>query len=189
MLLQATFAAAFFASSVAAQTVNGTQIDPATAATWCSAQINTCSTLCNGDVSPGPNDNCSTTTLAFTCLCTSNNSVPGLQYYTQTMPTFICEEVYKICIANGENDQAAQNACTKTRDADCGTLNPANYTAAPSSTSASATPTPSSTAATSGSATSATPTPSKNAAPLMIGSEYGTGLLAAGVAAVFGFLL
>jgi len=106
------------------------------------------------------------------------------------MPTFICEEEYKICIANGENDQAAQNVCTKTRDADCGTLNPANYTAAASSTSSSATATASSTGtATSSTASTSTTAAKAAAASLMIGREYGTGLLAAGVAAIFGFLL
>jgi hypothetical protein len=192
MFLRATLAVALLASSVAAQEVNGTQIDGATAAAWCSAQINTCTVLCNGDVSPGPQDNCSTTTLDFTCLCTSNNSQPGLQYYTNTMPTFICEEVYKLCIAAGENDAAAQAQCTKTRNADCGTLDPANYTAAVStSSSATATATSSSgTGSATASTTLASATASKAAAAsLMIGSEYGTGLLAAGVAAIFGFLL
>ena len=83
-------------------------------------------------------NDCLATTLEFDCLCTTNNSAPGLQYYTQTMPTFICEEEYQKCISEATNNAGAQAACAATEKAECGHLDPANFTAVAASPSATA---------------------------------------------------
>ncbi|KAF7868620.1 hypothetical protein EAF04_005151 [Stromatinia cepivora] len=178
------------AQSSSNATIDPNTIDPSTRAQWCTAQINTCGTLCNGAI----NDNsCDTNTLNFSCTCTSNSSAPGLQYYTQTLPTYICEQIYANCIAAGENDAAAQRLCKDNEVSNCGHLNPDDYTpAAASSSSSSATATATSTSTSTSTATtaSASAATSKAAASaLNIGREYGTGILAAGVAGVFGLML
>ncbi|CAD6447144.1 a18eb855-566b-44d7-9f5d-3c0649a5f8de-CDS [Sclerotinia trifoliorum] len=177
-------------SSSSNATIDPNSIDPSMRAQWCNAQLNTCGTLCNGAV----NDNtCDTTDLNYTCTCTSNSSTPGLQYYTQTLPTYICEQVFSNCIAAGENDAAAQKLCSQNEATNCGHLDPDKYVpaaASSSSSSASATATRTSTTAASATSASASATASTGAASaLNIGREYGTGILAAGIAGVFGLVL
>ncbi|KAJ8058337.1 hypothetical protein OCU04_012529 [Sclerotinia nivalis] len=175
-------------SSSSNATIDPSTVDASTRAQWCTAQINTCGTLCNGAI----NDNtCDTINLNFSCTCTSNSSAPGLQYYTQTLPTYICEQVYANCIAAGENDAAAQRLCTQNEVSNCGHLNPDDYTpAAASSSSSSASATATSTSTTTATTASASAAASTGAASaLNIGREYGTGILAAGIAGVFGLIL
>ncbi|KAF7936359.1 uncharacterized protein EAE98_002578 [Botrytis deweyae] len=176
---------------VAAQSSNDTivpsTIDAVTRSQWCTAEINTCGTLCSGAVDA---NSCDTDSLNYTCTCSSNGSTPGLQYYTQTLPTYICETVFANCIAAGENDAAAQKLCRETEAKNCGQLDPDNYTA-PATTSASSTASATATGTSAASATSASAaaTSSAAASALNIGREYGTGIFAAGVAAVFGLML
>ncbi|RAL65103.1 hypothetical protein DID88_001209 [Monilinia fructigena] len=134
-------------------TIDPSTVDLSLRAQWCNGELNTCGTLCSGD---SDSNTCDPATLNYTCTCSSNGSTPGLQYYTQTMPTFICEKIYQDCIAAGENDAAAQKLCTQAETKNCGKLDPDNATAS---------------AATSSAAASA----------LNIGREYGTGIFAAGV--------
>jgi hypothetical protein len=96
---------------------------------WCAAESNTCGVLCSGTTNV---NTCDDGTLDCACICESNNSAPGLQYYEQTMPTFICEQNFKICnldALNQTDSAAAQAACAATEQADCGHLDPANFTA------------------------------------------------------------
>ncbi|CAK7265189.1 hypothetical protein SEPCBS119000_001385 [Sporothrix epigloea] len=93
---------------------------------WCTAQGNTCNTLC--DNNPSANS-CDPNTLDYSCLC-QNGSAPGLQYYLQSMPTFICEEAYSECNAEYVGNAAAQSNCTTSIQDQCGSLDPNNYTAA-----------------------------------------------------------
>jgi hypothetical protein len=104
------------------------------------------------------------------------------------MPTFICQQIYQNCIVAGQNDAAAQMLCTESEEENCGKLNPANFTA-PVTTSSSVSA--SATAANTASSSAAPTTSSKAAAATMmaIGREYGSGVLAAGVAAAFGMML
>lgn len=67
---------------------------------------------------------CQQETLKYDCKCASNSSAPGLQYYTETLPTFICKELFGQCIAAHPNDADGQNACTKDIDDKCATQNP-----------------------------------------------------------------
>ncbi|KAM3071268.1 hypothetical protein ACMFMG_008860 [Clarireedia jacksonii] len=172
-------------------TIDPSTVSPSLRSQWCAGEISTCGTLCNGNPSTNV---CDPDTLNYTCTCQSNGSTPGLQYYTQTMPTFICEKIHDNCIVAGENDAAAQKLCNENEVKNCGHLNPDNYTAAAttsaSSTSASATATSGTASSVSASASAAT---SKSAAAaaisLNIGREYGTGLFVAGVGAVFGLMV
>ncbi|KAI9644950.1 hypothetical protein NHQ30_006985 [Ciborinia camelliae] len=173
-------------ATTANSTIDPTTVSPSLRSQWCSGEINSCGTLCSGDIDT---NSCDTTTLDYNCTC-SNGTAPGLQYYTETMPTFICQTIFENCITAGENDAAAQKLCTEAKDKNCGTLSPDNYTAA--STSSVSSSTASSTATSSATATSASASAATSkaaASALNIGREYGTGILAAGVAGVFGLLL
>lgn len=111
------------------------------------------------------------------------------------MPYFICEESYTLCIADHPNDQLAQDNCKTNIRSHCGTLDIANFTAA-ASTATSSGSAPSATGATttvaSGSASatgsSAGATSSKSAA-VVLGTDYASGVIAAGLIAVFSFML
>ncbi|KAB8291156.1 hypothetical protein EYC80_009844 [Monilinia laxa] len=178
---------ALVAANDANNTIDPNTVDPSLRSQWCTGEINTCGTLCSGDYD---SNTCDTATLNYTCTCSSNGSTPGLQYYLQTMPTFICEKIYQDCIAAGENDAAAQKLCTQAETKNCGKLDPDKYvpaaTSSAASSSASATATASSTAT---SATASAATSSAAASALNIGREYGTGIFAAGVLGIFGLML
>ncbi|KAG0647538.1 hypothetical protein D0Z07_6567 [Hyphodiscus hymeniophilus] len=76
---------ALFITSTLAQgtllnsTIDPTTVDYTTRSQWCTSELSVCNQLCSNN----PNANtCNDTTLSFSCLC-SNNSSPGLQYYTE----------------------------------------------------------------------------------------------------------
>lgn len=190
MLAKSAVAVALLAAFAAAQTNDNSTIDagsvPATTRSqWCNAQQNTCPLLCGGTYK---DNDCDVGTLIYKCTC-NNGTAPGLMYYQQTLPTFICEQVYQNCIAAGANNAQAQKLCDSNKAANCGTLDPSKYTA-PASTSSSATQSPTSTGAGAASATVASTSSSKAAAATMAAvAQYGSGVLAAGAAAAFGLLL
>ncbi|PVH78356.1 hypothetical protein DL98DRAFT_494433, partial [Cadophora sp. DSE1049] len=93
-------------------------------AQWCKAQMNTCPILCSGSAS---SNECSSRDLAYNCLCTSNSSTPGLQYYKLTIPTFLCEQKFQDCVAAAANDVTAQEACQRNEQANCGQLDPDTF--------------------------------------------------------------
>ncbi len=126
--------------------------------------------------------------LTYSCTCTSNSSAPGLAYYQNSMDWFICEKVYDNCIQAGENDLAAQTLCKTNEKKNCGHLDPANFTSAAVTTSATSTPTGA--AASSGTGAPSSTSTSKAAAATMAAMRnFGTGAMAVGAAAAFGFLL
>lgn len=90
-------------------------------AVWCQAQANTCDLLCNNDADK---NSCSQTDLKFECTCASNNTSPGLQFYTQTMPTFICQELFSQCNMQNVGSADGQEACNAKIRAHCGTIPP-----------------------------------------------------------------
>jgi len=109
------------------------------------------------------------------------------------MPTFICEQNFKLCnldALNQTDSASAQAACEATEKADCGHLDPTNFTGATTSSSsatASSTPTGTGSAAAGNSATSSS---SKAAAATMAAMRnFGTGAFAVGAGVVFGALL
>ncbi|KAE8443052.1 hypothetical protein EG329_002375 [Mollisiaceae sp. DMI_Dod_QoI] len=190
MFARSTIAVALMAAVVVAQTTNNT-IDPnsvpsTTRSQWCQAQTNTCGTLCSGDYN---NNSCIPDTLTFSCTCASNNSQPGLQYYKETMPTFICEQIFTNCIAQNVGDAAAQALCNSNEQNNCGHLDPDNFTAVATTTSSSST---SATAAATSAAGSGSATSSSSkaaAATLAAMRNFGTGALAIGVGAAFGYMV
>ncbi|PBP26952.1 PCI domain-containing protein [Diplocarpon rosae] len=194
MLVKSTVAVALLSSFTAAQTFNST-IDPGnvpltTKSQWCLSQKNVCGTLCSGELNA---NDCEPASLTYNCTCQSNNSAPGLAYYTGTVPTFICEQVFQNCIAAGENDAAAQSVCTKNEVANCGHLDADNFTApAPTSSSSSSSPTGTGAQNQAATGTPATTSSSSAAAPTLfpyLGQSFGTGAMALGAAAAFGYAL
>ncbi|KAH6604751.1 hypothetical protein Trco_006458 [Trichoderma cornu-damae] len=114
-------------------------------AVWCQAQTNTCQVLCDNNADQ---NDCNQATLKYDCTCASNHSAPGLQYYTQTLPTFICQQLYATCIQNNAGNQDGQDDCKNNIQKLCATTNPPTLaeissldqsTAAPKTTSAPAT--------------------------------------------------
>ncbi|KAK4246861.1 hypothetical protein C7999DRAFT_32734 [Corynascus novoguineensis] len=101
-------------------TINPNLVKPSLKADWCGAEYNSCRVLC--DNAPTAND-CNVDTLEYTCTC-SNGSAPGLEYYIQTIPTFICEQAYSDCIAANTASSRAQDECKTNIKDQCGTLDP-----------------------------------------------------------------
>jgi hypothetical protein len=62
-------------------------------------------------------------TLNWECTCSSNSSAPGLQYYTQTMPTFICESLFAQCISQ-TNTQKGSEECKSKIQSKCAEQSP-----------------------------------------------------------------
>ncbi|KKY37202.1 putative pci domain-containing protein [Diaporthe ampelina] len=161
-------------------TIDPTEVTLSERAQWCSAQSSTCTTLCDSN----PQDNsCDVDTLDYTCNC-QNGSAPGLQYYTQTIDTFVCQRAFQDCNEANVGNAKGQENCTTSIQDNCGTLDPADYSAAPTSTgssseTASATSGGSSSTADS-SSSGASSSSSQAAAPTNI-QHLGTGALAAGM--------
>ncbi|KAF1953932.1 hypothetical protein CC80DRAFT_494178 [Byssothecium circinans] len=158
--------------------------------TWCKASTNTCPELCGGqgNIASGGND-CSPSTLAHTCEC-RNGTKPNLAEYEQTVEAQMCRFWYSGCINATNQDASLQFNCDQTRNNLCGNK---TSKAATSSGSGSSSALPSrtnsagSSEGTSGAASS--PSPSSAAMALDVVREYGTPLLAGGMAAVFGLVL
>ncbi|KAH7270285.1 uncharacterized protein BKA55DRAFT_683346 [Fusarium redolens] len=102
-------------------TIDPNIVDLATRSSWCGAQQNTCDALCNDDTN---SNKCTENDLKWECTCSSNSSTPGLQYYTQTMPTFICQELFSQCISQNTGSQSGQRECTSKIDDKCAKQNP-----------------------------------------------------------------
>ncbi|EFQ28918.1 uncharacterized protein GLRG_04062 [Colletotrichum graminicola M1.001] len=158
-------------------------------ANWCIAERNTCQSLCDAATKE---NNCDTTTLQYSCLCSSNGSAPGLEYYEQTMPTFICNQAFEDCITANVGNKNGQDNCTTSIRSQCGTINAQADQASGSTTSATsaATQAPSATGASNAGATTApsTAVSSAWAAPTADPARYGN---AAAVAAIglFAYML
>ncbi|RBR07675.1 uncharacterized protein FIESC28_10574 [Fusarium coffeatum] len=85
-------------------------VDLARRSGWCGAQQNTCDTLCSDNTDK---NNCDDNTLKWECTCSSNSSAPGLQYYTQTIPTFICNQLLADCVAKTSTSEGTKECRTK----------------------------------------------------------------------------
>lgn len=101
-------------------TIDPNTVQLTTRSGWCGAQQNTCDTLCKDDTIK---NNCNDDTLNWECTCSSNSSAPGLQYYTQTMPTFICQELFGQCIKQ-TNTQKGSEECKSNIESKCAEQNP-----------------------------------------------------------------
>ncbi|CAN8099536.1 unnamed protein product [Discula destructiva] len=149
---------------------------------WCIAQENTCIDLC--DNNPLGNT-CDYTTLNYYCTC-QNGTEPGLQYYVNTVDTFVCQEAYSECNLANVGNAKGQSNCTTTIQDNCGTLDPADYSAGGSATTSAAASgaTGSSSTATAASSSAAAATSSTaGAAPTQL-QQIGTGAAAAALGLV-----
>lgn len=101
-------------------TVDPNSVELATRASWCQGESATCNTLCAD--SPVAND-CDPNTLVYHCTC-QNGSAPGLEYYQQSMPFFLCNQAFKECNDANVGDARAQKNCTTSILDKCGKLDP-----------------------------------------------------------------
>ena len=174
---QSSIVVALSAASVAVAqnfTVNPADVELTTRNQWCNAEFNTCSILCGQAFDQ---NDCSPTTLKFTCTC-SNGTAPGLEYYIQTMPTFLCIKAFEQCNEKNAGDSIAQNKCTTEIKNRCGTLDPSKADIkAPGGAETSAAPSSSPTQA--GNAPAATTTTPAGSAATKLGNAVA--LVAAGV--------
>ena len=104
--------------------------------------------------------------LKYTCICSNGTEPSNIKQYLNTLPNYICNQLFAQCRIANPGSQACQT---------CGTLNPTDVQAIPSSTSSAA---PSSTAAGTGTATAPSTSPTA-------GKKSGAGRLEA-VAGVIG---
>ncbi|KAK4546043.1 hypothetical protein LTR36_002180 [Oleoguttula mirabilis] len=158
---------------------------------WCRAETNSCPQICGGQASP---NTCDATTLNYTCTCTSGTT-PNISSYDQTIPSFVCAQWIINCVDAHPNDLEGITAC---RSVVCGTKNASSGESSSSTSSASATATLSSTssaasASATGSSTasssSASASSSSGAVAMSVAMNYGTGILATGLLALFGLAL
>ncbi|MCJ1371489.1 hypothetical protein MMC20_002706 [Loxospora ochrophaea] len=168
--------------------VQAANVSQATLQNWCVSQRGLCTVLC--DNSP-LNNTCTATTLDYTCLCSSNHSAPGLQYYVGSIIQNECESSYGQCVQQHPNDKAGQQNCNNTFV--CGQVN-----ASASSTSATASSTGGSSAGSTGSATkssgstgtsTSTSTSTSSSLAIAVGTDYGFGMLVVALIGAFGALL
>ncbi|KAK0667175.1 hypothetical protein QBC41DRAFT_357561 [Cercophora samala] len=123
------FAALSAVTAVVAQkqnfTIDISKVEPATRSGWCVTQFTTCGQLCFGSVQK---NDCEPTDLSYECTC-SNGTAPGLDYYTQTLPTFICHEAFSQCTSERQGGSATElKKCTTDIKDQCGTLDPSKAT-------------------------------------------------------------
>ncbi|KAG5979570.1 hypothetical protein E4U55_005015 [Claviceps digitariae] len=102
-------------------TIDPNSVTQTNRAIWCQGQTNTCGLLCNNNAET---NTCSETDLKWNCTCASNSSMPGIQYYKQTMPFYICMELFSQCITANAGNQRGQDVCTKSINALCATNDP-----------------------------------------------------------------
>ncbi|ORY16257.1 hypothetical protein BCR34DRAFT_597811 [Clohesyomyces aquaticus] len=173
-------------------TLDAGTINQANRTNYCTAQRQTCPAICGGQghTKAGNDGNfCDITTLKFSCIC-QDGKTPNMSDYQQSVPGLMCREWFDRCIiASGDNldEQIACKAVT------CGNktaeLNSASTSsAAPSSTGGA----PASSGGAGASPTSSGPAAASStgaAAALAIAREYGTPILAGGIAAIFGLAL
>lgn len=190
MLRPQTFAVALAALTLAAAqksnfTIDPTEVTAGTRASWCQGEINTCRTLCANQLKA---NDCNPTDLTFHCTC-QNGSAPGLQYYSQSMPSFVCEQAFEDCISENASDKKAQDACITDIKDNCGTLDPNKAdtgSSGDSGASTSASGTAAETGSPTGTGTSPSSTTTKNAAvanAALLGN--GAAVVAAGLFAAF----
>ncbi|KAK4035068.1 hypothetical protein C8A01DRAFT_38460 [Parachaetomium inaequale] len=163
-------------------TVDPKTVDDGVKADWCSAEYNSCRSLCDNALTA---NKCDPKTLQYTCTC-SNGSAPGLQYYIQTIPTFICEQAYSNCIAANTQSSQGQDECKTNIKSQCGTLDPSKAEVNTPSTDSTSSASTSATQAPSGSASQNAPasTSTSRAGAAATNAAYignGVAMVAAGV--------
>uniref|UniRef100_L2GBF6 Pci domain-containing protein n=1 Tax=Colletotrichum fructicola (strain Nara gc5) TaxID=1213859 RepID=L2GBF6_COLFN len=133
--------------------INVANVNLQTRASWCTGERNVCNVLCNRATA----NECDPATLNYTCTC-SNGTAPGLEYYEQTLPTFICNQAFEDCIAANVGNARGQTNCTDSIKSQCGTID-AQADSAASSTTTSAAATGTGSGSTTGTGTGPRPPP------------------------------
>ncbi|KAK4500295.1 hypothetical protein PRZ48_008484 [Zasmidium cellare] len=193
LLATAAFAAVASAQNYSTSgnlTINVQQVPSALRSSWCRAQTNSCPQICGGRAQP---NNCDPDTLTYQCVCTDGSN-PNITDYDQTIPSFICEQWKANCVDAHPNDLDGQTGC---QSVTCGSRNASSNLAATTSSAAttSATATSSSSAestsasGTASSSASASATTSSAAMAIHVAEQYGTGIVAGGLLALFGLVL
>ncbi|KAF0326332.1 hypothetical protein GQ607_006535 [Colletotrichum asianum] len=113
--------------------INVANVNLQTRASWCTGERNVCNVLCNRATA----NECDPATLNYTCTC-SNGTAPGLEYYEQTLPTFICNQAFEDCIAANVGNSRGQTNCTDSIKSQCGTIDAQADSAASSTTTSAA---------------------------------------------------
>ncbi|KAI6365178.1 hypothetical protein MCOR25_005472 [Pyricularia grisea] len=129
-------------------------------AEWCRGETIVCDKLCGSPSQIPKTNDCSSDTLAYSCIC-QNGTAPGLQYYQNSLPSFICEETFKQCEAARAGDARGQEDCKTGVKSKCGTLSADSVTSGGSNggtttTTSSSTPSATQGGSSQGGATSST---------------------------------
>ncbi|KAK2810163.1 hypothetical protein FQN50_003133 [Emmonsiellopsis sp. PD_5] len=184
------------ASFASAQSIDPESVPEATRAAWCNDQETSCPLLCmqlkGADGEPIEND-CDEDTLAYSCVC-SNNQSPNATEYSQTIPYYICTEANNQCVNNCNGDSTCQTACRE--DNPCGAQSPKRVTVTATTKTAAATGTSTATDVVytglgEGSASGGGDDKGGAAGhvTLQMGQVYGVGVVVAGFLAGFAVLL
>ncbi|KAK4207960.1 hypothetical protein QBC37DRAFT_432676 [Rhypophila decipiens] len=96
-------------------------VDLGTREMWCAMEIQTCSLICDTQMSKKDNY-CNATTLEYRCRCKTWQ--PQMDRYEHTLPTFLCTKTYDNCVKSNFGDLGAQNSCTVSIKRFCGDLTP-----------------------------------------------------------------
>ncbi|KAG6019121.1 hypothetical protein E4U41_003388 [Claviceps citrina] len=118
-------------------TIDPNTVTQANRAIWCQGQTNTCGLLCNDNAET---NTCSETDLKWNCTCAANSSMPGIQYYKQTMPFYICMELFSQCITTNAGNSRGQDVCTHNINALCAKYDPPKVAVSDSGSGDSSTP-------------------------------------------------
>ncbi|OLN97007.1 hypothetical protein CCHL11_02254 [Colletotrichum chlorophyti] len=171
---------------VASDLQNPGAIDISLRSAWCTGERNTCGALCDRATT----NDCDVTTLEYSCIC-SNGTAPGLEYYDQSMPSFICMQAFSECNTANVGNRDGQENCTTSIKDQCGTLNATEvHATSAAATTTTAAPTGTGTGSANTAATTAPSSSSSSAfaAPTANPARYGN---AAAIAAIglFAYLL
>ncbi|RYO90941.1 hypothetical protein DL764_008351 [Monosporascus ibericus] len=165
---------------------NPSEVDPGLRANWCRSQRTACDNLCQQVTA----NDCDIETLDFSCVC-SNGESPDFNEYRDTIPFFVCNQLFEDCIEDNPDDARAQANCTTTYDDNCGTEDSADAAQIDAQTSTSS-PTSSATAPPETSSTGsaeATTTSDSGAMPTNMPIQHiGNGVAAVAVG-VFAYML
>ncbi|KAF2710522.1 hypothetical protein K504DRAFT_378126 [Pleomassaria siparia CBS 279.74] len=187
------FASAQNSTAIPCCSVPASSVPQAQRTAWCQAERNTCPEVCGGLGKVASNGNtCDDTTLNYTCTCSDKTS-PNMTKYQQSVPAQMCFYWYGQCVVAAGQDALQQFQCQQARDAQCGNLT-SKGTAASSSASPSGTAAATSGGGGGGSASSsaaATKASSTGGAAtaFAVARDFGTPLVAGGLAALFGLAL
>ncbi|KAF9883185.1 hypothetical protein FE257_003872 [Aspergillus nanangensis] len=154
-------------------------VKPATKASWCVAERNSCPKICGGVANTNI---CDPDTLDFTCKC-SNGSDANVALYASTVPFFVCQENYGQCI--GQSTTQDQDEKCKEGLSQCGSLNASDASSSSSSSTSSSASLPTETSSSSSNSETSTPTTTTSNsaaattnAAIRMAQEHATGLLA-----------